>query len=104
MDWKNMVNWKKWKKVIIPVVIVKIIIFIYFIFFGDFINISRASTYGNNYQEVKVENDSIALKQQKLIRIVRNEEERGFTIIIRERENNKVFRGKQRETPVPIID
>jgi hypothetical protein len=44
------------------------------------------------------------LKQQKFIRIVRNEEERGVTIILRERKNSKAIREKQREMPNPIID
>ena len=99
-----MMIWKKWKKAIIPLLIAKIVFLICVALVGEFVNISRDVNYGNNYQELNVENDSMILKQQKFIRIVRNEEERGVTIILRERKNSKAIREKQREMPNPIID
>ena len=97
-------NWKKLKKLIIPFIIFKILIIFYVIFLGDHVNFSSYANYINNNQEFKMENDSTGLKQQKLIRIVRNEEVRGVTIVIRDRKNSKPAREKQREIPSPIID
>ena len=95
--------WKKLKKVIIPLVIAKLIILVFFIFRGDVISISRDINYSSNYQE-GFDNDSIVLKKQKFIRIVRNEEERGISIKLRGKKNAKPLREKEREIFNPIVD
>ena len=95
--------WKKLKKVIIPLIIAKLVILVFFIFRGDVISISRDINYISNYQE-EFDNDSIVLKKQKFIRIVRNEEERGISIKLRARKNAKPLREKEGEIPIPIVD
>jgi len=95
--------WKKLKKVIIPLIIVKLIIIVFFIFRSDIISISRDISYFTNYQE-GFDNDSIVLKKQKLIRIVRNEEERGISIKLRGRKNARSRGEKEGKIPVPIVD
>jgi len=95
--------WKKLKKVIIPLIIVKFIIFIFFIFKSDIISISRGINYSTNYQE-EFDNDSTVLKRQKLIRIVRNEEEPGISIKLRGREKPRHLREKEGEITIPVVD
>jgi hypothetical protein len=95
--------WKKLKKVIMPLIIVKLIILGFLIFRGDIISISRDINYSSNYKE-GFDNDSLILKEQKFIRIVRNEDERGISIILRGRKNAKPIREKEREIPFPIVD
>jgi hypothetical protein len=95
--------WKKLKKVIIPLIIAKLIIIVFFIFKGDIISISRDINYFTDYQE-GFDNDSIVLKKQKFIRIVRNEEERGISIKLRGRKNARPLREKEGKIPVPIVD
>ena len=95
--------WKKLKKLIIPLIIVKIIIFVFFIFMGDVISISRDINYSSNYQE-GFANDSIVQKKQKFIRIVRNEEDRGISIKLREKKNAKPPREKAGDNDNPIVD
>ncbi len=95
--------WKKLKKVIIPLIIAKIIILVFFVFRSDFISISRDINYSTNYQE-EFNNDSTALKKQKFIRIVRNEEDRGISIKLRGRKNAKPLREEEGEIPIPIVD
>jgi len=95
--------WKKLKKVIIPLIIVKLIILVFFIFRSDVISISRDINYGINYQE-GFDNDSIVLEKQKIIRIVRNEEEHGISIRLRGRKNAKPIREKKGEISIPIVD
>jgi hypothetical protein len=95
--------WKKLKKVIMPLIIVKLIILGFLIFRGDIISISRDINYSSNYKE-GFDNDSLILKEQKFIRIVRNEDERGISIILRGRKNAKPIREKEREIPIPIVD
>jgi len=95
--------WKKLKKVIIPLIIVKFIIFIFFIFKSDIISISRGINYSTNYQE-EFDNDSTVLKRQKLIRIVRNEEEPGISIKLRGREKTRQLREKEGEITIPVVD
>ena len=87
--------WKKLKKVILPLIIVKFMIFVFFIFKGDIISISRDKNYSTNYQQ-EFDNDSTVLKRQKLIRIVRNEEEPGISIKLRGRDKNQTPQGKGR--------
>ena len=95
--------WKKLKKVIIPLIIVKLLIVVFLIFRGDIISISRDISYFANYQE-GFDNDSIVLKKQKLIRIVRNEEERGISIKLRGKKNVRPLREKEGKMPLPIVD
>ena len=75
----------------------------FFIFRGDVISISRDINYSSNYQE-GFDNDSLALKKQKFIRIVRIEDERGISIILRGRGNAKPLREKDGEVSRPISD
>jgi len=72
-------------------------------FGGDFISVSRDINYSSNYQE-GFDNDSIVQKRQKLIRIVRNEEERGISIKLRGKKNAKPLREKEGEVSIPIVD
>jgi hypothetical protein len=95
--------WKKLKKLIIPLIIVKFIILGFVIFKGDVISISRDINYSSNYHET-FDNDSIALKKQKLIRIVRNEEKRGISIILRGKKTAIPVREKEGDIPIPIVD
>jgi len=94
--------WKKLKKVIIPLIIAKFIILGFIIFRGDVITISRDIAYSSNYQET-FDNDSIVLKKQKIIRIVRNEEKRGITIKIRGRDTAIPLIEKDAEIPIPVV-
>ena len=86
--------WKKLKKVIIPLIIAKLVILVFFIFRGDVISVSRDINYSSNYQE-GFDNDSIVLKKQKFIRIVRNDEERGISIKLRGKKNTKPLKEKE---------
>jgi hypothetical protein len=95
--------WNKLKKVIIPLIIIKIIILVFFMLRSDFISVSRDLNYTSNYQE-GFDNDSIVQKRQKLIRIVRNEEERGISIKLRGKKNAKSLREKEGEVSIPIVD
>lgn len=95
--------WNKLKKMIIPFLLAKLVIFVFIIFWGDVISISRDTSFYSNYQE-GFDNDSIALKKQKFIRIVRNEYERGISIKLRERKNAKPFIKLEEEISVPLVD
>jgi hypothetical protein len=95
--------WRKVKKVIIPLIIAKLIIFILLIFSGDVISISRDINYSSNFQE-GYDTDSVVLKKQKFIRIVRNEKERGISIILRGKKNSKPLKDKEEELTYPIVD
>jgi hypothetical protein len=95
--------WRKLKKVILPLIIVKFMIFLFFIFKGDIISISRDKNYSTNYQQ-ESDNDSTVLKRQKLIRIVRNEEEPGISIKFRGRDNTRHLREKEGEITIPVVD
>jgi hypothetical protein len=95
--------WKKLKKVILPLIIVKFMIFVFFIFKGDIISVSRDIYYSKNYQQ-EFDNDTTVLKRQKLIRIVRNDEESGITIKLRGREKTRHLREKEGEITVPVVD
>lgn len=99
MNWKNL---KNLKKLVIPFIIVKIIILVFVIFTGR-ISISREADYNTNYAE-GFYSDSTFIKQQKFIRIVRNEEGHGFSINLRGKKNNKPLNGKEGEIDIPIID
>ena len=88
---------------LIPLIIAKLVILVFFIFRGDVISISRDINYSSNYQE-GFGNDSIVQKRQKLIRIVRNEEERSISIKLRGKKNAKPLREKEGEISIPIVD
>jgi hypothetical protein len=94
---------KKIKKAIIPLIIAKLIILVFFIFRGDTISISRDISYNSNYQE-GFDNDNKVQKKQKFIRIVRNEDERGISIILRGKKNAKPLGEKEGEISIPIVD
>jgi len=95
--------WRKLKKVIIPLIIVKSVIFVFFIFKSDIISISRDMNYSTNYEQ-EFEGDSLILKRQKLIRIVRNEEEPGISIKVRGREKTGNLIEKEGEISIPVVD
>ena len=95
--------WQKLKKVIIPLIIIKIIIFVFFIFKSDLISISREISYIGIYQQ-GIENNSIFQEKQRLISIVRNDEERGIIIKLRRKKNAMPFPDNQRERYNPIVD
>ena len=94
---------KKLKKAIIPLIIVKLIILVFFLSRGDVITISRDVNYNNNYQS-GFESDSTVQKKQKLIRVVRNEGERGISIKLRGKKNAGPLREKEGEISDPIVD
>jgi hypothetical protein len=95
--------WKKLKKAIVPLIIVKLVFLVFFIFSSDSISISRDINYSGNYQE-EFGNDSIIQRKQKIIRIVRNEEPRGISIILRGKKNAKPLTEKKSEISIPIAD
>jgi len=95
--------WKQVRRFIIPLIIVKVIFFLFFIFRSDIVSISRDLTYSPGYYQ-ESDNDSLILKRQKLIRIVRNEEERGISITLRGKKNSRPNREKEGEITNPIID
>jgi len=95
--------WKQVRRFIIPLIIVKVIFFLFFIFRSDIVSISRDLTYSPGYYQ-ESDNDSLILKRQKLIRIVRNEEERGISITLRGKKNPRPNGEKEGEITSPIID
>jgi hypothetical protein len=95
--------WKQVKRFIIPLIIVKVIFFLFFIFRSDIVSISRDLTYSPGYY-LESDNDSLVLKRQKLIRIVRNEEERGISITLRGKKNSRPSREKDGEIILPVVD
>jgi hypothetical protein len=96
--------WKKLKKLIIPLIIVKFMILGFFIFRGNVVSISRDINYSSNYYQETFDNDSIVLKKQKFIRIVRNEEKGGISIKLRGKKTVIPLREKEGEMPIPIVD
>ena len=91
------------KKVIIPLIIAKLVILVLLIFSGDVVSISRDINYSSNSQE-GYDNDSMVLKKQKFIRIVRNEKDRGISIILRGKKNSRPLKDKEGELTNSIID
>lgn len=96
-------RWKKLKRVIISLLIIKIIIFIIFIAKSDLITFSKEMNYSNNYQQ-GTESDSIVRKRQRLISIVRNEEERGIIIKLRGKKNARPLLDNKRDPYKPIVE
>lgn len=95
--------WTKVKRFIIPLIVVKLVFFLFFIFRSDIVSISRDISYSPGYYQ-ESDNDSTVLKRQKLIRIVRNEEERGISITLRGRKNERALREKEDEIMIPVVD
>lgn len=95
--------WKKLRKAIIPFIIVKVIILVFVIFGNDIITISRDINYSSNYKK-EIDSDSTVVKRQKLIRIVRNEEDRGISIKLRGRKNARPLRENEDKDLIPLVD
>jgi hypothetical protein len=95
--------WKKLKKLIIPFIIIKIAISLFFIFGSDYVSVSRELTNNDNFQQGTL-SDTIVRKNQKLIRIVRNDEEKGIIIKVRGKKNDRPFLDNQREMYNPKVD
>lgn len=96
-------NWRKVKKLIVPLIIIKSVIALIFLFRNDMVTISRDVSWNNQYQyETGI--DSAAFKKQKLIRIVRNEEERGISIILRGKKINRTSADKIGKKAIPMVD
>lgn len=95
--------WTKVKKFIIPLIVIKLVFFLFFIFRSDIVSISRDLSYGASYSQ-ESDNDSVILKRQKFIRIVRNEEERGISITLRGKKNSRPPKEKDGDIISPIID
>lgn len=96
-------NWKKLKKIVVPLIILKIIFLIIFIFKSDLISISREITSDTNYLQ-GTEMGNIDQGQKKLIRIVKNEEDRGIIIKLRAKKNDRLFNDDQSKPNIPVID
>lgn len=103
MNWHKLLNWHKLKRVIIPLLIIKIVVFVVFIFKSEYISISREITYNGNYQQ-ETEGDTLIQKRQKVIRIVKNEEDRGITIKLRGKKNTKSIPDTKRELYNPKVE
>jgi hypothetical protein len=97
------VIWRKVKKVIIPLIIVKLVIFVLLILSGDVVSISRDINY-SSYLQNEYGKDTLVLNKQKLIRVVRNEKDRGISIILRGKKNSKPQKDKEEELSTPIVD
>lgn len=95
--------WKKVKRFIIPLIIIKVTFFLFFAFRSDIVSITRDLSYSPGYYQ-ESDNDSLILKRQKLIRIVRNEEERGISITLRGKKNSRPPREREGDIISPIID
>jgi hypothetical protein len=93
---------KKLKRLVIPFFIIKLVIFVIVAFKSDLVSISRDLSYETNYP-AGIENDSIVLKRQKSFQIVRNEEEGGILIKLREKKN-KPLSEKKNEIAFPLVD
>lgn len=96
-------NWQKVKKVVIPLLFIKLLIFVFFIVKNDLVSISREISYTEVSQQ-GIENDSIVQKKQRLIRIVRNEEDKGIIIQLRKKKNAVPFSYYQKEPSNPLVD
>jgi len=96
-------TWKKVKRLIIPMLIVKFVISLVFLFRTDIVTISKDITY-NNYNQIESGIDSIDLKRQKLIRIVRNEGDHGISIVLRGKKNSKIHRNNEEKITLPVVD
>lgn len=95
--------WKKVKRLIIPMLIAKLVISMFFLFRTDIITISKDITY-SNYNQIESGIDSVDLKRQKLIRIVRNEGDHGISIVLRGKKNSTIHRDNEEKITVPVVD
>lgn len=93
-------NWKKIKKVLVPLIIIKLLIFVAFIFKSDLVSISRELSY---YQPATENNNAIPEKE-RLIKIVRHDDERGIVIQVRKKKNSVQLEDSQKDPVNPIID
>jgi len=96
-------NWRKVKKVIIPLLIAKLVILCFVLFSKDVVSISRDINY-SSYSQEGYDMDSVVLKKQKLIRVVRNDKDRGFSIILRGKKNAKPQKEREEEPTLPVVD
>ncbi len=96
-------NWRKVKKVIIPLVIAKLVILCFVLFGNDVVSISRDINY-SSYSQEGYDMDSVVLKKQKLIRVVRNDKDRGISIILRGKKNAKPQKDREEEPTLPVVD
>jgi hypothetical protein len=96
-------NWRKVKKVIIPLLIAKLVILCFVVFSKDVVSISRDINY-SSYSQEGYDMDSVVLKKQKLIRVVRNDKDRGISIILRGKKNAKPQKEREEEPVFPVVD
>jgi hypothetical protein len=96
-------NLKKLKRLVIPFFIIKLVIFVVVAFKSDLVSISRDLNYTPVYTQV-YDNDSIILPRLRAFQIVRNEEEGGILIRLREKKNIEPFSERKGEKTKPIID
>jgi hypothetical protein len=96
-------NWRKLKKVIIPLLIAKLVILCFVVFSKDVVSISRDINY-SSYSQEGYDMDSVVLKKQKLIRVVRNDKDRGISIILRGKKNAKPQKDREEEPTLPVVD
>jgi hypothetical protein len=95
---------KKLKRLVIPFFIIKLVIFVVVAFKSDLVSISRDLNYTPVYTQVyDNDNDSIILPRQRTFQIVRNEEEGGILIKLREKKN-KPLSEKKNEIAFPLVD
>lgn len=83
--------------------IIKTLIFVFFIFKSNLISFSREISYTGGYQQ-GIENNNVVQEKQRLIRIVRNEQDKGIVIKLRKRKNAQPFSDNQKEPSNPIVD
>ena len=103
LKYPGKMNWKKLKKIIVPLLIIKILFLIFFFFKSDLISISRDITSDNNYIQGTEINDA-GQGHQKLIRIVRNEEDRGIIIKLRAKKHHRLLEDDQSKPSNPVVD
>ena len=96
-------NWRKVKRLIVPLILAKFIIFFIFLFRTEMITISRDVKY-SKADQFEFGPDSIDIKKQKLIRVVRNEGERGISIVVRGKKNKINHRQKEEKITVPVVN
>jgi|GEM_PF-1466742 hypothetical protein len=95
--------WKKLRRLILPLLIAKSVIFLVFLLRTDIITISKDIPH-INYNQIVPGADSIELKRQKLIRVVRNEGDRGISIVLRGKKSRTVHKDKEEEIAAPMVD
>jgi hypothetical protein len=94
---------KKLKRLVIPFFIIKLVIFVVVAFKSDLVSISRDINYSTEYTRV-FDSDSIVLPRQRAFQIVRNEEEGGILIKLREKKHNDPPGEKKGQVTIPVLD